>query len=222
MQFFRRIPWQLIVCFMRSLQVHNTPRANPILQESPSRLSEPAEVIVPDLKDFIPDYMHQQKIPGVGIAFIRNGAMVWEEGFGVTNTFIRRPVTTETLFEVASNSKVVTASIALRLVDQGVLSLDRPLNRYLTESWLPSSEYRDVISLRHVLSHSSGLGHNTTSLPARCGGARYRGAGLFFEQRMVTDWNIYRTAAGRSRSRAPAGWRPVYRCQIQEAHLNYC
>ncbi len=59
---------------------------------------------------------------------------------------------------MASISKVVTAYIALQLVDQGLLSLDEPLDTYLTESWLPASEYRDVVTLRQVLSHSSGLG----------------------------------------------------------------
>jgi CubicO group peptidase (beta-lactamase class C family) len=79
------------------------------------------------------------------------------------NALTRKAVTPDTVFEVASNSKVVTAYIALRLVDQGLLSLDEPLNAYLPEPWLPPSEYRDVITLRHVLSHTSGLGHSATS-----------------------------------------------------------
>jgi CubicO group peptidase (beta-lactamase class C family) len=122
-------------------------------------MSEPLEEVVADLESFIPAYMHQEDIPGVSVALIRNGEIVWTEGFGVANALIKKPVTQETLFEVASNSKVVTAYIALRLVDQGKLSLDEPLNAYLTEPWLPPSEYRDTITLRHVLSHNSGLGH---------------------------------------------------------------
>ena len=132
-------------------------------QESPLRQSEPVEAIVADLESFIPDYMREEDIPGVAIALIRDGEVVWTEGFGVANVLTRQPITPETLFEIASNSKVVTAYIALRLVDQGMLSLDKTLNAYLPEPWLPPSEYRDVITLRHVLSHSSGLGHGTTS-----------------------------------------------------------
>ena len=137
--------------------------AKPSQQESPLRLSEPIEAIVADLERYIPEYMREQNIPGVAIALIRDGDVVWTEGFGVANVLTRQPITPETLFEVASNSKVVTAYIALRLVDQGVLSLDEPLNAYLPEPWLPPSEYQDAITLRHVLSHSSGLGHSTTS-----------------------------------------------------------
>lgn len=130
-------------------------------QEPPLRMSEPLEEVVADLESFIPAYMRQEDIPGVAVALIRDGEVVWVEGFGVENAFTKKPVTQETLFEVASNSKVVTAYIALRLVDQGKLSLDEPLNAYLTEPWLPPSEYRDTINLRHVLSHNSGLGHLT-------------------------------------------------------------
>jgi CubicO group peptidase (beta-lactamase class C family) len=129
----------------------------------PLRLSEPIEAVVADLEAFIPEYMREQNIPGVGIALIRDGEVVWTEGFGVANAFTREAVSPDTVFEVASNSKVVTAYIALRLVDQGLLSLDEPLNAYLPEPWLPASEYRDFITLRHVLSHTSGLGHSTTS-----------------------------------------------------------
>jgi CubicO group peptidase (beta-lactamase class C family) len=132
-------------------------------QEPPLRLSEPVEAIIVDLKRYIPEYMRQEDIPGVAIALIHNGEIVWTEGFGVKNRITAEPVTQETIFEVASNSKVVTAYVALRLVDQGKLSLDEPLNAYLPEPWLPPSGYRDTIRLRHVLSHSSGLGHSPTS-----------------------------------------------------------
>ena len=113
--------------------------ATPSWQERPLRLSEPIETVVADLKSYIPEYMREEDIPGVAIALIREGKVVWTEGFGVVNTITTKPVTSETLFEVASNSKVITAYIALRLVDQGRLSLDEPLNTYLTEPWLPPS-----------------------------------------------------------------------------------
>ena len=141
----------------------STLAARPFQQESPLRLSEPVEAIVADLESYVSKYMGEQDIPGVGIALIREREAVWKGAFGVANVFTRRPITPETLFEVASNSKVVTAYTALRLVDQGLLSLDEPLNAYLPEPWLPPSEYRNAITLRHVLSHSSGLGHGTLS-----------------------------------------------------------
>jgi CubicO group peptidase (beta-lactamase class C family) len=160
--------------------------ARPSQQEPPLRLSEPTEVIVTDLEDYIPDYMHEKNIPGVAIALIRDGEIVWTEGFGVANAITRQPVTAETPFEMASNSKVATAYIALRLVDQGKLSLDEPLNAYLSEPWLPPSEYRDTITLRHVLSHSSGLGKiGRESLFAPGRGYYYSGSGLLYLQAVI-------------------------------------
>jgi len=126
-------------------------------QEPPLRLSEPLDDIITDLESYIPERMREDDIPGLSIALIRNGQIVWTEGFGVTNVITDKPVTPGTVFEVASISKVVTAYTALRLVEQGKLSLDEPLNAYLSEPWLPPSDYADRITLRHLASHSSGL-----------------------------------------------------------------
>jgi len=152
-----------IILGMAAYRHHATLAATPSEQEPPLRLSDSVDAVIVDLESYTPKYMLEQNIPGVTIALIRDGEVVWTEGFGVANALTRQPATPETLFEVASNSKVVTAYIALRLVDQGVLSLDDPLNSYLPEPWLPPSEYRDAITLRHVISHSSGLAHSTSS-----------------------------------------------------------
>jgi CubicO group peptidase (beta-lactamase class C family) len=125
--------------------------------EPPLRTSEPVGELVADLEEFIPTHMDQEGIPGLAVALIRDGEVVWADGFGVANTITRQPVTADTVFEVASNSKVVTAYTAFRLVEQGVLALDEPVVTYLSEPWLPPSEYGEQITLRHLASHSSGL-----------------------------------------------------------------
>jgi CubicO group peptidase (beta-lactamase class C family) len=164
--------------------------ASPAQQELPLRSAEPVDAIVADLESFIPQYMREERVPGLAIALIYDGQVVWTEGFGVANTITRRPVTPDTAFGVASNSKVVTAYIALRLVDQGRLSLNEPLNAYLMDPWLPASEYRDAITLRHVLSHTSGLGHSTTSreslfAPGR--GYSYSAIGFQYLQAVIEE-----------------------------------
>jgi len=127
------------------------------VSEPPLRTSEPVGDIVADLEEFVPTHMDQEGIPGLAIALIREGEVVWADGFGVANTLTGEPVTADTVFEVASNSKVVTAYTALRLVEQGMLALDEPVVTYLSEPWLPPSEYGQQITLRHLASHSSGL-----------------------------------------------------------------
>ena len=158
------------------------------LPESRLRLSEPVEEVVADLEDFVPEYLRAQEIPGAAVALIQDGKVAWTEGYGVANRITGEPVRADTLFEVASNSKVVTAYVALRLVDQGVLSLDEPLNAYLREPWLPPSEYRDTVTLRQVLSHTSGLGHgvkNKDILFVPGSGYSYSAGGYLYLQQVI-------------------------------------
>jgi CubicO group peptidase (beta-lactamase class C family) len=134
--------------------------ANVSTSEPPLRITEPVGDIVADLEEFIPTHMNLEGVPGLAIALIRDNEVAWAGGFGVANTMTGESVTANTVFEVASNSKVVTAYTALRLVDRGLLSLDEPVNTYLSEPWLPPSEYGEQITLRHLASHSSGLSDN--------------------------------------------------------------
>ncbi len=133
----------------------------PVVSESSRRLSlrdsDKADSIISDLKKFIPDYQNDENIPGVSVALVYDSAIAWTQGFGFANSITKKPVDTNSLFEIASVSKVVTAYIALRLVDEGKLSLNKPLHSYLSDEWMPHSAYRDSIKLNHVLSHSSGL-----------------------------------------------------------------
>lgn len=118
---------------------------------------DPVDSIIADLTTFIPEYIKTEKIPGVSVALVYDNEIAWTRGFGYANSITKKPVDTNSLFEIASVSKVVTAYIALRLVDEGKLSLSKPLHSYLPEEWMPYSAYRDSIKLNHVLSHSSGL-----------------------------------------------------------------
>jgi CubicO group peptidase (beta-lactamase class C family) len=127
-------------------------------QDVPLRVSEPVDLVIADLKSYIPNRMYKADVPGLAIALIRNNQVVWTDGFGVANQWTDRPVSSKTVFEVASISKVVTAYTALRLVEAGKLSLDEPVHTYLKKPWLPPSALGDKITLRHLLSHSSGLG----------------------------------------------------------------
>jgi len=159
-------------------------------RDIPFRAAEPPDSIIADLKSFIPGRMSEANVPGLSIALIQNFQVVWSEGFGVTSRFSKSPVTTETVFEVASISKPVTAFIALRLVDAGVLDLDVPVITQIPKPWLPPSEYGDNITLRHLLSHSSGLGDNAPMIDKTIlfepGSAfKYSGTGFLYAQDVI-------------------------------------
>jgi CubicO group peptidase (beta-lactamase class C family) len=154
------------------------------------RVNESLEAVVADLEAFIPAYMEQEGVPGVAIALVRDGRVVWTGEFGVTNVLTGKPITPDSTFKVASNSKVVTAYIALRLVDQGVLALDEPLNNYLSEPYLTQEEYRPAVTLRHTLSHSSGMRHDSRSRDVRFppgAGYSYSANGLLYTQKVMEE-----------------------------------
>src|SRR5215813_1051844 len=80
------------------------------------------------------DRMRFYKTPGVSIAVINDGRIEWARGYGVLEAGGKEPVTPETLFQAASNSKSLTAMVVLRLVEQGKLDLDSDVNNRLV-SW---------------------------------------------------------------------------------------
>ncbi len=136
--------------------------------DPPLRLADPVTTVVADLEQYIPARMQAARVPGLAVALVRDNQIVWTKGFGVANTLTQRPVISTTAFEAASNGKVVAAYIALQLVAEGKLSLDEPLHPYFDEtSWSFSSEYGDKITLRHLLTHSSGLSNNMLLRPKR-------------------------------------------------------
>lgn len=104
------------------------------------------------------DRMAADHVPGVSIAVIHNGEIEWARGFGVTQLG-GAPVTAETLFQAGSISKPVSATAALRLVQEGKLSLDSDVNQALTSWKIPPSAAAPgaVVTLRALLTHTAGL-----------------------------------------------------------------
>lgn len=104
--------------------------------------------------------MAAYEVPGVSIAVIHNGKIDWARGWGVRDLATCLPVTPDTAFQAASISKLATAVVALRAVEQGKLSLDADINRSLRGWKLPSDPALapSGVSLRQLLSHTGGLG----------------------------------------------------------------
>ena len=91
-------------------------------------------------------------IPSVDVAVIDNGRVVWSRTFGGAPT--------NAIYQAASLSKLVTAVAALRLVDRGVLDLDRNVNDGLTAWRVPDNEWTRTrpVTLRGLLSMTAGIG----------------------------------------------------------------
>lgn len=145
-----------------------------------------------DLERLTRDLMTQSGVPGLSIAVIKDGAVVWDRAFGVRDVTSAAPVDEQTVFEAASVSKTVFAVAVMQLCDRGVLALDTPLTTYTPDRILDGDPRLELITARHVLSHTSGLpDFRTGAEPLRIHftpGERflYSGEGYWYLQSVVT------------------------------------
>ena len=100
--------------------------------------------------------MQRWTVPGVAVGLLRNGATEFH-AYGVQSIETQHPVSCETLFQIGSISKVFAATLIMRLVDDGKLDLDAPVVTYLPDLKLADAQALKTITLRHLLSHQSGL-----------------------------------------------------------------
>ena len=128
------------------------------------RLRPPIAPIGSTRHEFV-DRMKLFHVPGVSIAVIDSNRLVFAKGFGVKAFGATSPVDTATLFLAGSISKPVFASGVLALVEQGKLSLDVDVNKYLQSWHLPESTFteHEKVKLRRLLTHTAGLTHRWTS-----------------------------------------------------------
>lgn len=112
-----------------------------------------------DVDDLIKARMRERHITGLSLAVIHDGEIIEAKGFGFTGKSGQTPVTPTTLFQAASISKSVTAFAALRLVQEGRLSLDTDVNGQLRSWKLPGNEFtkHKHPTLRGILSHTAGF-----------------------------------------------------------------
>ncbi len=127
--------------------------------DPPPAASEPAPA-APDLAAaldaLIPEAMTEATVPGLAVAVVRAGELVYERAFGIASLTTGEPVTGSTVFEAASLSKPVFAYRVLELAEEGRLDLDRPLAELLDEPWVDDPRL-EQITARRVLAHSSGF-----------------------------------------------------------------
>ena len=96
--------------------------------------------------------------PGLAVALVHHGRLVWAAGYGVANRTTGQPVTATTRFQAASLSKPVTAWGVLRLVESGRIGLDEPIVGHLLRWRPPASPFdADGLTVRRLLSHTAGL-----------------------------------------------------------------
>jgi CubicO group peptidase (beta-lactamase class C family) len=106
----------------------------------------------------IPTWLNQFQTPGASVALVVDGKLAWAQGYGLSDREKKSPTRPDTVYQIASISKPVTAWGVMHLVEQGKIDLDAPVQQYLTRWKLPLSPYdSEGVTVRRLLSHSAGL-----------------------------------------------------------------
>lgn len=128
-----------------------------ILRKMP-RIKQPEK-----LDDALNAELQRQRVPGASIAVVRDGTLIKAQGYGFANIEHQIPTKPETIYQSGSVGKQFTAALVLRLVEDGKVKLDDPIAKYLpsvSPTWAK-------ITVRHLLTHTSGLGDPYAKLDLR-------------------------------------------------------
>ncbi len=113
-----------------------------------------AQSFAPDARvDSVFAEYNRPDAPGCALGVYRDGKMLYSRGYGLADLERRVPITPATVFDIGSTSKQFTAATIVLLAQEGKLSLDDDVRRFLPE--LP--EYERPITVRHLLHHTSGI-----------------------------------------------------------------
>jgi len=103
--------------------------------------------------DLVRSRMQERNIPGAAIAVLRGGKLVKKKAYGLASVEFDVPVTEDTVFEIGSVSKQMTAAGIMLLVEDGKVRLDERISAYLPNT---PEAWKDV-TVRHLLTHTSGI-----------------------------------------------------------------
>jgi CubicO group peptidase (beta-lactamase class C family) len=108
------------------------------------------------LDEVVEHYRQKSQIPGIAVGTLIDGDFRGS-GYGVISLETQYPTRADTLFQIGSNTKVMTATVVMQLVEQGKLQLDTPIVEYLPELELSDKDALEQITMRHLMTHQSGI-----------------------------------------------------------------
>ncbi|MFX1254426.1 MAG: serine hydrolase domain-containing protein [Promethearchaeota archaeon] len=114
-----------------------------------------------ELEEFMDEIMNEHletyKIPGATVVVVKNDTTLLAKGYGFADIAQQKPViANQTLFRIASVSKLFTWTAVMQLWEQGKVDLNEDVNSYLTTFQLPAT-YPEPITLNHLMTHSAGF-----------------------------------------------------------------
>src|SRR5262245_879984 len=109
------------------------------------------------LDELIPSILHVSRIPGGATAIVAGGKLIFAKGYGYRNLDSRLPLTSTTIYPIASTSKAINATLIGMLVDEGKLAWDEPVQTFLPQFRLRDQFISERVTLRDLLVMRTGL-----------------------------------------------------------------
>ena len=109
-----------------------------------------------DLQERLDAFIAATPCPGAALGLLEDGRIT-VVGSGVAHRGTGLAVRPETIFQIGSVTKVWTATLVMQLVDEGLVDLDAPVRRYLPGFALADEDVADATTVRHLLTHTSGI-----------------------------------------------------------------
>lgn len=168
----------------------NIPHQNLVEAKNPEAVGMSAER-VRRLDGLLKKYVDDNKLPGFVAILVRNGQVVYHNAYGMADVPAQRAMKTDDIFRIASMTKAITATAVMMLYEEGKFSLDDPISKFIPEFKNPTvlrsfpfsdSTYitepaRSEITIRQLMSHTSGLGYGMIDADERFK-AMYQKAGI--------------------------------------------
>jgi len=113
--------------------------------------------VLADFEAYIEQTRESFSVPGVAVAIVQGGEIVYAEGFGVKEIGSDDPATADTVFSIGSTTKAMTSMMAASLVDDGLIEWDTPLVEVMPQFQLSDEQATQQITLREALAMTTGL-----------------------------------------------------------------
>lgn len=123
--------------------------------QSRAQEAELDEATVEAVEHLLMEKMSEERIPGLSVALVMDGQLVWSGGYGMADLENYVPATANTAYRTASIGKTMTATAVMQLAERGLIDLDAPVQRYCPAF----PEKRWPVTTRHLLGHTSGIRH---------------------------------------------------------------
>ncbi len=153
---------------------------SPLLKEGTASSVGVSEERLVRLDVMLNDAVAKNEIPGAVALIVRNGVIIYHKAFGLANNESKRKLKRDDIFRIASQTKAITSTAVMMLWEEGKFQLDDPISKFIPEfatahvldSVFANGTYsttpaKKQITIRHLLSHTSGIGYGVIDGDAR-------------------------------------------------------